>query len=314
MSVLKRQGEKVIPDFTEDEFISALETSLNRTFYYRHKNIEISRISQSDENKLGYDGVLTTIVPFYIQFKRSDFYTPRFKGRLLTERQKVDLPTEKGFYGFDLLKKKDGYGQHNIMYKLSQNAKAAYVAPMFYKKADLTKMKYSSDNDIITYFSDITIKNYGLEFQYDFSRILLFKETITIPPHYEVTDNEISHHYTYCREKRVGFHSEPINLEDSKSETLYYFIQDVFRRDSSSNGINFQIDSIFNLIRSFFEPKSAEFDNILEASINRVSITDKDIDLKLLKDNLSPLDKLLIIEDILFHYFNIRQFIKYENL
>ena len=78
MKLLKKQGEKIIPDFIEEDYISAIETALNRCYYYFDKNIEIRRISQADENELGYDGVLNTIVPFYIQFKRSDFYSPRF--------------------------------------------------------------------------------------------------------------------------------------------------------------------------------------------------------------------------------------------
>lgn len=314
MSILKRQGEKIIPDFIEDDFISALETGLNRTFYYKDKHVEISRISQSDENELGYDGVLTTIVPFYIQFKRSDFYTPNFAGKLLKDREQVNLATDKGFFAFELLKKKDSYGQHNAMYKLSQIAKAAYIAPMFYKKSDLTKMKNFAYDYIPAYYDDIIIFDNHFRRHHNFQNVLLFKNTITIPPHAEITDNETSHHYTYCRQNKVGFHSEPINLDNSKSETIYYFIQNIFKQDNRSEEINFQAESIFNLIPSFFglEMQSKEFDNILEASINRVSITDKETNVKSLKEKFSPLDKLLLVEDILFNYFNIRQFIKYE--
>lgn len=314
MSILKRQGEKNIPDFIEDDFISALETGLNRTFYYQDKHIEISRISQSDENELGYDGVLTTIVPFYIQFKRSDFYTPNFAGKLLSDRQQVSLPTDKGFFAFELLKKKNCYGQHNAMYKLSQRAKAAYIAPMFYKKADLTKLKNSAHEHIPAYYDDIVIFDHHFRRHYNYRNVLLFKNTITILPHTEVIDNETSHHYTYCRQNKIGFHSEPINLDNSKSETLYYFIQNIFRQDSRSKEIIFQTDSIFNLLPSLFELEmdSKEFDSILEASINRVSIIEKETNIKSLKERLDTLDKLIIIEDILLQYFNIRQFIKYE--
>ena len=110
---LKREGEKTIPDFIEDDFISALETGLNRTFYYKDKLIEISRISQTNENELGYDGVLTTLVPFYLQFKRSAFYSPQFTGELMKNRKAVNLPVKNGFYAFDLLKKEGKYAQHN---------------------------------------------------------------------------------------------------------------------------------------------------------------------------------------------------------
>ncbi|WP_157844211.1 hypothetical protein [Chryseobacterium sp. Leaf180] len=312
---MKRQGEKVIPDFIEDDFISAFETGLNRTFYYQDKYIEISRISQSEEYELGYDGVLTTIVPFYIQFKRSDFYTPNFSGKLLTDRAHISLPVDKGFFAFDLLKKKDNFGQHNAMFRLSQVAKAVYVAPLFFKKADLTKMKNYAYEYIPVYYNDIDIFDSHLRRHHNFRNVLLFKNAITIPPHAEVTDDETSHHYSYCRQSKVGFHSEALNLDDSKSETVYYFIQNIFKQEKRYNEINSQVESIFNLLPGFFELEihSKEFDNILEASINRVSIIDNDTNIKLLKDKLGLLDKLLVIEDILFHYFGIKQFIKFEH-
>ena len=60
MSILKISGERTTPDFIEEDFISAIETALNRSVYYRDKCVEIRRISQADENELGYDGVLNT--------------------------------------------------------------------------------------------------------------------------------------------------------------------------------------------------------------------------------------------------------------
>ena len=70
MSVLRKHGEMMFSEFIEYDLISAIETGLKRTFCCRHRLIEISRISQSDVNELEYEGVITTIVPLYIQFRR----------------------------------------------------------------------------------------------------------------------------------------------------------------------------------------------------------------------------------------------------
>ena len=312
MSVLRKQGEKILSEFIEDDFISALETELNRTKYYRDRLVEISRVSQADENELGYDGVLTTVVPFYVQFKRSDFYTPKFTGHLLTDRQNIGLPHNKGFFAFELLKKDNSYKQHNTMFELSKSAKAAYVAPLFFKKKDLAQMKSFPSNYLPAYFNDIEIFNSSRIHPLRFQRNILFKKTVTIPPHSEITDNETSHHYTYCRDLKIGFHSDPINLENNDSNTLYYFLLNILAQEESN--IDEQTDKIFSQLPNYFglEQTNKEFENILKSSIKRVSVVDEKIDLSSLKREFTIIDRLLIIEDLLYQYFGIRQFIKYE--
>lgn len=315
MGILKRQGEQTTPDFIEDDFISALETSMSRTFYYRDKFIEVSRISQTDENILGYDGVLTTIVPFYIQFKRSNFYSPLFAGELMKNRKKISLSTSQGFFAFELLKKEDKYSQHNTMFLLSQNAKAAYVAPMFYKKADLTNMKNVSSNILTSNYGNIEVFDYHFDLNYNFTNVRLFRNCITIPPHALINDKNSSHHYSYCRNLEIGFHSDPINLEDSNSKNFFYFIEEILRQEKSKDLEN-QTELLFSNIPEYFglERNSDEFIEIIVGSIKRVSITDSDSNFVSIIAELTMFDKLLILEDILYQYFGIRQFIRYESM
>jgi len=312
---LKRQGEKTIPDFIEDDFISALETGLNRTFYYKDKFIEISRISQTDENELGYDGVLTTLVPFYLQFKRSDFYSPQFTGELMKNRKAVNLPVKNGFYAFELLKKEKKYAQHNTMFHLSRIAKAAYVAPMFYKKSYLSKLKSYSNSFIPSYYDDVRIIDYHFNRGFIFHNVRLFKNTITIPPHILISDNNPSHHYSYSRDYKIGFHSKPHNLENNKSQNLYFFLKDIFEQKKAEKIENIS-DMLFNQIPQFFGLKgnSTEFFEIIKTSIKRISIIDDKSDYNSIIKDLNFFDKLLIMEDILFQYFGIRQFVKYERI
>ena len=314
MGIIKRQGEKSTPDFTEEDYISAIETAINRSFYYRDKEVGISRISQTDENELGYDGVLNTIVPFYIQFKRSYFYSPQFSGALLTDRNSVSLPTNRGFYALELLKKNNRYDQHNTMYLLSQRAKASYVAPLFYKSRDLNRLKSQSSRTIPSYFDDILVHDIMFNRHYRYSNIRLFKDSVTITPHNRINDQEPSHHYSYCKNMQIGFHSEPINLQDSHTENLYNFLRNIIsdRREDSE----FQVSKIFDMISEFFnsEKDSNNVESIIQNSINRLSNNDRKGDSNLNLDELSTMDKLLILEDILYEYFGIRQLIKYERL
>lgn len=314
MSALNLIGEKTTPDFIEEDFISAIETSLNRSTYFRDKCVEIRRISQTVENELGYDGILNTIVPFYIQFKRSDFYSPRFRGKLTTDRKSVSLPVDKGFYAFELLRKNNKYEQHNAMFKLSQHSKAAYVAPMFYKSSSLSKLKSQSEEFLPIFYDDIFFYS-PIHGRIDTLRKqLLFKNSITIPPHALVNDTNPSHHYSYCRDNKVGFHSDPINIENSKTQTFYHFIQDVFNQQKpESENI---VDKNYNLLPELFgfESNSSDFLEILETSIKRVSIVDSETQINSIIEKFDSIDKLIILEDILYHYFNIRQFIKYENI
>lgn len=313
MSILKIHGERTTPDFIEEDFISAIETSLNRSIYFRDKSVEVRRISQADENELGYDGILNTIVPFYIQFKRSDFYSPHFGGKLTTDRKNVSLPVDKGFFAFELLRKNSKYEQHNAMFKLSKQNKAAYVAPLFYKSSDLSKLKSQAKEFLPIYYDDIFFYHPMHRRLVALRNLLLFKKSITIPPHDLVNDTNPSHHYSYSRDNKVGFHSDPINLENSKAQTFYYFIQEVFNqqgRESKS-----KVDSNYNLLPDLFgfESNSSDFSAILEASIRRVSIVDAETNINSIIEQFDTIDKLIIMEDILYHYFNIRQFIKYEN-
>lgn len=312
MKLLKKQGEKIIPDFIEEDYISAIETALNRCYYYFDKNIEIRRISQADENELGYDGVLNTIVPFYIQFKRSDFYSPRFTGKIANQRKSVSLPTEKGFFAFELLKKDKEYGQHNALYKLSQNNKAAYVAPLFFKSTELKKLKFLSSALLPVQYREVyfhPLRGRDLIWR----NKTIFKNSITIPPHEIISDRSVNHHYSFCKDYKVGFHSDPINLENSKSKNLYYFIQDVSEQLNYNNSENI-IDKNFRLLSELLglKDESEEYNFILTASINRISGLNLENNIKNIIKELSPIDKLLIIEDILYQYFNIRQFVMYN--
>ncbi len=314
MSYINQEGERRKPEFIEDDFISAIETAINRHFFYNGKSVEISRISQKDENELGYDGIFTTLVPFYIQFKRSFFYNPNFKGKLMKDRKKLGLPVDKGFFSMELLRKNNSFEQHNALYKLSKNSKAVYVAPKFYKKNDLSKLKEHNNDRLPVYYDEVNVHSmFGFPYsrRYIYGRTLLFENSITVPPHDFITDNEPSHYYTFDRSnKNVGFHSDPIIPENFKIQDLYQFLGDIFeneQKDQQISNTNFQLlPSLFNL-----EKNSNEFLDIINLAIDRNSIYEQRLEnINMIDEVFSEYDKLLILEDLLYNYFGIRQLIK----
>ena len=96
---MRNVGHKRLPEFIEEDYISAIETAISRCTYPRYF-VEISRISQDEESTLGYDGVITTLVPFYIQFKRSTFHTPQFQGKTAKDRSACGFSNRYGFFSF----------------------------------------------------------------------------------------------------------------------------------------------------------------------------------------------------------------------
>lgn len=313
MNLINKKGEKITPDFVEEDFISAVETNFNRSKYYSSKNIQIRRISQCDENELGYDGVLTTIVPFYIQFKRSYFYTPFFKGKLSADRKSKCLPIDKGFYALELLRKNKKYEQHNAMFKLSQTANAAYVAPLFYKSNVLDQIKSSNSDRLPNFFNNVAFFDFIEGKSYRFNSVRTLKNAVSITPHRKIIDKEPSHHYSYSKDLKIGFHSESELVDSNKVTTLYKFVSQLIETNKLNNQEEY-VDKIFRTIETLFKAQenSNEFGEVVNLSIRRLSSNSELIDFSDTKDRLSILDKLSISEDILKQYFGIQQFLKYE--
>jgi hypothetical protein len=206
---VSRTGHVIDSEFIEEEFISGFETVLSNS---RHLPwpLEISRISQDDEHVLGYDGVLTSLVPFYVQFKRATYCRPAFNGTMAQDRIAKGLSTREGFFAFSLLKdKKSGeYLQHNALFRLSQGQRAAYVAPLFYTRQHLSAFKRLGSKWPWTYI-DVDVHEAGVRRLYPMPNQRAFAKCITVPPHRVIADTEPSHHYSYLRTGSLCFHSEP---------------------------------------------------------------------------------------------------------
>lgn len=308
-------------DFIEEDYISAVETMISRSAYAHNKKfIEISRISQDQERGLGYDGVLTAIVPFYVQFKRSQFYTPAYSGKLSKDRQKVfGKPLNSGFLAFKLHRDRHTqmYEQHNAMWKLSQYSSAAYVAPLFYKKRDLTTLK-RREVDLPWEYRQLKVRDRVFRMGYPLKAVRTFKDSIVVIPHREVKDKEPSHHYTYDRAiKNVAFHSD-VEFVESPQYNLADFVSSVLERASRLEaGFNqMPMDGSLEVIQHLPELfgltwRSRKFRSMVSNYLVEIGVIFKKLPNNLesyLSDELSIQDRFYFLEEILRQEFGIIQY------
>lgn len=303
------------PDFIEEEFISGFETILARAGYPRWQ-LKIKRISQSEENLLGYDGILNSLVPFYIQFKRSSFYLPQYDGKLKTGRDDKSLPTGRGFFGFSLHrdKKSEEFLQHNALFRLSEINKAAYVAPMFYKRERLEEFK-SMDLRLPWSYQDLLIYESNVANSFPFKNARSFKDCATVPPHKLIEKHaEPSHHYTYTADGNLCFHSDP-EIPKEPMSTFYDFINTIERsvaaKERNSNSLRKLIDLLPRLYGLSWENLS--FDSFVGSNLSDLGL-DTSRQSSPIRERVNALDEfssLLLLEEMLYRDFNIVQYVAF---
>jgi hypothetical protein len=210
-------------EFIEEDFIGAIERQLEKHVYSQW--MTISRISQSSERHLGYDGVLTAALPFYIQFKRSTLYRGSYTGKLRADRAS-EIGSENFFYGFELHKNATTgmFEQHNALHALHAKFPCAYVAPLFHRTRQLSD--YKTRKPPLAYpwhYHQAVIHDGPSAVVY---RARMFDMTVAIAPHKFLPSPDPSHHYTYNRKREVCFHSTPEPLGPS-AESFATFLTGV---------------------------------------------------------------------------------------
>lgn len=301
------------PEFIEEDFISGLETALKGTFHPPWP-LEISRVSQDVEHFLGYDGVLTSLIPFYIQFKRSYFCIPAYRGQLAKNRDHLELPTRRGFFNFALHKDKASkkFLQHNVLFQLSQHATAAYVAPLFYKKQQLTAFKRLT-LDLPWRYEDSLIYDPALDGPRRIRHTRSFSHCITVPPHREVTDTSASHHYTFMRDGRsLCFHSEP-EIPKISGKTLDQFLESLANRTLERINEN-SIGWLLKVLPALYgtEWKNRTFRSMIKAYLLDLDLypaTQSPAVESWVFENLDGVDVLLLAKHMLMSDFNILQYV-----
>ncbi|MFY0520554.1 hypothetical protein ACOMCU_22395 [Lysinibacillus sp. UGB7] len=323
--MIKKSGETIIPDFIEEEFISAMDRYFSNKYVYPSNEdcVKITRISQSEERERGYDGIITSIIPFYVQFKRSNFLTPKSSSKLIKDRESVSLKTQKGVYYFPLHKNELEFNQHNTMYKLANDSyfkkKVFYAAPLFFRKGQLDEVRSGSGNDYAYRYQPIEIYDFQIKSKFYQNRIPMFKNVITIPPHKIVNRGSESHIYSYTKEGEVCFHSDPEKYpEDFNPQNLWDFLSSLNNEEEITDLEKFT-NHLMNILPDIFGLKSntPKFKSLLITSLNRslnFEIQNESLTIEKLLESLTPLDKLVIFEDVLKQHFNIHQYVRYTVL
>lgn len=286
-------------EFIEEDFISAIERELEKHTYSHW--MTISRISQSAERHLGYDGVLTSALPFYMQFKRSTLYRESFSGKLSSDRKAV-FGNEHYFYGFELHKHSTTglFEQHNALHSLSAKFPSAYVAPLFHRSKQLADYKIRKPARLYPWLHhDAVIHDGPAGFIY---RARMFDMTAAITPHKNLPSADPSHHYTYNRELDVCFHSTPEPL-GSGSGSLGRFLGEVMTsfEESSLQPVHFG-ELVERVVGLYPEEARESLTRVVRLHVPTVESWRSVYE-------LPAHIQLAITEDLLWQDFGIRQYV-----
>lgn len=320
---MAKSNTEIPPNFIEDDYISAIDRILGKASGIS-PDIEISRISQQDEGELGYDGILNSIVPYYIQFKVPTYFTPKYSGKLKKDRKGFGKNDVNGFLGFKLRVDPNSskFDQHNALFELSKKQEAVYVSPKFYKKKHLSSLKqgqfiYPWKYDDVVIFDP----SYSHKLRRRlFKNIKIFSSSITIPIHKKITDNAKSHCFSFNQQNETIFHSEPESLEGEPVMNLSEFLYQIVNQESESiegsdNNIEaFPNNIILDMPKLFDLPwRSPILREIFHSELLFLGIKfrkNRPLNTELI--NLDLKEKLVLSETILEKYFNIRQYLIFK--
>lgn len=298
-------------EFTEEDYIAAVERGLGNSTYPKYA-IEISRISQDKENALGYDGVLESLVPFYIQFKRSKMYHDTYEGPLARGRTDVGLPNGRGFFSFSLHKDRhsSSYDQHNALFNLSTHSLTAYVAPLFYKRDRLSNFKKRFDL-YAWHYGAIRVFSNSRQAPVLFPNIRLFTDSISIPPHAEVIDNAASHHYSFDIARTVCFHSKPTLLNGTQKTFSEFMAQAIEKalQDKLFDKLQWLKEALPQIFRTTWESRTLQ--RVVKYHLGEIGLPlPRGGSLpSYLVEKLGTRNRLLLMEHLLKQEFNIIQLV-----
>lgn len=210
--------------FDEKNLATLVEFYLARSHFHDY-GPEVVQITQSAERGEGFDAAVTTLVPFYCQFKVASFYPPGCDSRFAEHRSAVGFTDSAGFYSMSLHRhhKTKLCEQQNNLFKLSQRYRVAYVAPKFYRDTVIERLKreYREFGYPWRWRDYEVVESGGTKAH--FRNIRTFHGLISIPPHRSVPGKD-AHRYTFNRQHEVCFHSDPEPLQEGQAQSFSTFL------------------------------------------------------------------------------------------
>ncbi|MGL4369201.1 MAG: hypothetical protein ACRCUT_05950, partial [Spirochaetota bacterium] len=141
MAVHDISGARFVPDFSEDEFLQAIECFINGAWYPR-RDTQLTRISRVSAADTGPHGELVSAAPFFLCYRTGSFVPQLSASRIRGEREAAGIAGSES-YCFTVTADPDSLEcrTHNALFTLSGAAPAAYAVPLFYRRRSLAMFR-----------------------------------------------------------------------------------------------------------------------------------------------------------------------------
>lgn len=209
------------PSFDEAELITLIDRLVRSAPGLHGGSAKVRQISQKQERyRGGYDAVVASVIPFYVQAKTASFHTGNStKSDIISGRNSLGANCSPGAFAF-YLRKHTGTTeplQHNALYWLSLRSMAGYVSPTFVSEAALEKRMDEAlkvQRHQIWRYDELGYHEDGISAVQKI-KARHFRGLITIVPHRLVDSHLHRYSYTDGPNPEVVFHSDPEHVPNS---------------------------------------------------------------------------------------------------
>lgn len=269
----------------------------------------------------GYDGLVSSVVPFFIQAKTAEFHPAASASEIISGRATLRLTTNPGAFAFSLRRHRKTTEplQHNALYWLSLRTTAAYVVPTFRTEKALEEHLDRALNVVRSQVWKYKASTYSEAKRSSFDlTVRHFHGLVSIVPHRLVSDTPHRYSYNIDEPIQVGFHSDP---EPAKGESFEKFIAGVISKLENDGNDIVRVDrrsavDHFEWLVSAMDaeelklPREALGLAMINAGITDVLRRDPDKALRLLQGK-SWLDVAAVLGALFWTEFGIRQHLAY---
>lgn len=282
----------ITSEFSEAQYQSYIESCFINDFRGNNE-FDIHYFSGVDERLRGYDILVNTYIPIFLQMKRSDFF--------FNDSRNIDMVNRKNVLGFidnpgayvfhlHLDSKTKDYLQHNLLVDLSNDFNyVRYIAPNFVNYDLLMKLKYRIDSIYWNSIHQNTL-SFGIN-NLTWRDYFYFPHSILIKPHLRQTKVVGVHHkYFFNKQRQISFHSEPEKIENG--ETFNEFISKVNQElIINNNEESKSLEKIFTSLK-LVVLKNLEQNNEENRNKNLLEDENEFIENNIIQDEFSGLQQL----------------------
>lgn len=215
------------PKFDEAELVTLIDRLVRSAPGLHGGRAKVRQITQRQERyRGGYDAVVSTVLPFYVQAKTASFHPDHSASDIISDRNGLGINSSPGAFAF-YLRKHQGTTeplQHNALYWMSLRSMAAYVCPTFLSEEALDSRIEEALNvrrhEVWSYQE--TAYHEPTKGHVSKIRARHFAGLVTIVPH-RLVDHYL-HRYSYDKHScpAVVFHSDPEKVPDSKPFSEFF--------------------------------------------------------------------------------------------